>query len=167
MHSCKRGFLAAILFIVALAIAGASVPKSYNQFMEVDEFVKAHRTPHTLVSVEGYIVLASRAANGTIRIYITDSVDHVMSAKDALSLAKGGAAGIIIPHDAKVHPGWALSSAKLNRYAMYIQSGKSIKMAHDTVTRVRITGSVFKGRGIINPVTKMEYTDENGDWKTM
>ncbi|MDA8382564.1 MAG: cbb3-type cytochrome c oxidase subunit I, partial [Betaproteobacteria bacterium] len=90
---------AALLMIAAFACNGASAvsltPAMQNQFIEVQDFLQAHRRPNTLVSVVGYLVLATGEKDGAIRLSLVDSVDHVLSPRDALTYAKGGATVII------------------------------------------------------------------------
>src|SRR5215467_12762425 len=64
-----------------------------NQFVTVDEFVRAKRQPKIPVSVEGYVVMASKTGTGALKMVLVDSVDHVLTAQDAVSQ---GAAGAIV-----------------------------------------------------------------------
>jgi hypothetical protein len=139
--------------------------KQENQFVTVEEFVKSHRPRGTGVSVEGYAVIVCGASNGGLRISIVDSVDHVLSATDANNFAHGGAVSLITPTGLKKHPKWSWS-AGMKKLAMYTGPGVAQTALHDVVTKIRLTGWA-SSVGTINPVTKVEYQDENGDWKTL
>ncbi len=138
--------------------------KQENQFQTVDEFVKSHRGPGTGVSVEGYAVLAC-GSDGGVRVCIVDSVDHVLSARDANNFAHGGATAIISSSGLHKHPRWAMSGG-MRKLAMYTGSGVAQTALHDTVAKIRVTGWASKV-GTISPATKVEFQDDNGDWKTL
>lgn len=143
----------------------SATPKQENQFISVDEFVKTKRGLRTAVSVEGYIVVAIRMGDGSVRLSSVDSVDHVLSATDADNFAKGGAGAIIPSSTLAKHPTWALTAKGLQRVTMYTGAGHAQKALHDVVTKVRLTG--FAVGKTINPVTKVEYQDDSGEWKTL
>lgn len=143
-----------------------TAPKQENQFQTVDEFVKAHRAAGATASAEGYMVVAFRASDGGARLALADSVDHVLSARDANGAAKSGGWAIVSASAARRHPGWGFSAKGLQKYAMYTGSGSAQKVLHDTVPKIRVTGRV-SGRNTINPVTRIEYADENGEWKLL
>src|SRR5690349_12426214 len=94
----------------APAAGRTAQPKEENKFVTVEEFVKAHRGPGTAVSIEGYEVIAYPTSDGGLRLSIVDSVDHVLTAKDAVSFAQGGAAATIPAGTLRAHPHWSWSS---------------------------------------------------------
>ncbi len=142
-------------------------PKQENQFVTVDEFVKGVRAPRTAVSVEGYAVSGNRTADGGLRVVVVDSIDHVLSPTDADNLGKGGAKGTVPAGSLAKHPGWQWSAKGMQRFGMYAANGagRAQKQMHDVVAKVRLTG--FATGRAINPVTKIEFQDESGEWKTL
>jgi len=140
--------------------------KQENQFILVDEFVKAGRAMGTVVSVEGYIVVGYRTSDGGERLAITDSVDHVLSARDANGLAASGAIATAPASGVKSHAKWAWTSKGILRLVMYTGSGKAQKVLHDTVGKVRVSGIVSAKR-TLGTVVKIEEQDDNGDWKAL
>lgn len=151
----------------ATAAPVASVtPKQENQFVTVEEFVKAKRPPRTAVSVEGYAVLGYRSADGSESLALVDSVDHVLNARDANGQAAAGARATIPASVLKRHPSAGWSAKGLERVLMYTGAGQAQKPLHDTVAKVRVTG-LTAGGAKISPATKLEYQDDNGDWKTL
>src|SRR5207248_236773 len=138
--------------------------KQENQFVTVDEFVKGRRAPRTPVSVEGYAVMAGRSADGSVRVVVVDSVDHVLSVKDADAFGRGGAEGVVPGSAVARHPSWAWTGKGMQRFAMYAATGTghAQRQLHDTVAKVRLTG--FATGRVISPVTKVEFEDENGNW---
>jgi hypothetical protein len=156
--------------IVIASAAGATSEKDAqakqeNQFVTVDEFVKSHRGRGTGVSVEGYAVIICGGSNGGLRICVVDSVDHVLSATDANNFAHGGAVALISQSGLKRHPSWAWSGG-MKKLAMYTGPGVAQTPLHDIVTKIRVTGWAG-GAGTISPATKVEFQDDNGDWKTL
>jgi len=142
-------------------------PKQENQFVTVDEFVKGKRAPKTPVSVEGYAVAGNRLMDGGLHIVVVDSIDHVLSPTDADNFGRGGAHGTITPSLLAKHASWQWTPKGMQRFGMYTANGagKAQKMMHDTVAKVRLTG--FATGRAINPVTKVEYQDDSGEWKTL
>ena len=138
-------------------------PKQENQFVTVEEFVRAHRGGGTPVSVEGYAVYAIKSGSG-VKLALVDSVDHVLSASDANKFAAGGASATIPAGAVAKHPSWGMTAKGLARFAMYTGAGSAQKSLHDTVAKVRLTGRA-SGRSI--NVTGVEYQDDNGDWKKL
>lgn len=142
----------------------AVTPKQENQFVTVDEFVKARRTAGTPVSVEGYAVVGMKNGSG-VKLAIVDSVDHVLNTADADKYAAGGASAVIPASSLASHGNWAMTAKGMTRFSMYTGAGRAQKPLHDTVAKMRITGRAA-GRSI-SPVTCVEYQDDNGDWKKL
>lgn len=142
-------------------------PKQQNQFVTVEEFRRSGRPPKTAVSVEGYFVLGYRAADGGLRLMLTDSVDHVLSAQDADRSAASSAVSVVPSAALKRHPRWAWSAKGMQRFVMYIGPGRAQRLVQDIVAKMRVTGWTAPGRAIINPVTQIEFQDANGEWKTL
>lgn len=138
--------------------------KQENQFVTVEEFVKAHRASGTGVSVEGYAVIIC-SSNGGLRIHVVDSVDHVLSATDANNFAHGGAVAQISSSGLRKHPSWAWSGG-MKKLAMYTGPGVATTALHDTVAKIRLTGWAG-GAGHMGQVTRVEFQDDNGDWKRL
>lgn len=142
-------------------------PKPYNQFVTVDEFIKAKRPAKTLVSVEGYVVYGRKAGSGEVVLYYVDSVDKIILVKEAQAACKS-AARITVPSSfvsSSARRGW--TDKGLRRFAMYIGASEPSKAIHDAMPKLRVTGRVATGRGIVSPATKVEYMDDNGDWKAL
>ena len=139
-------------------------PKQENQFVVVDEFVKSHRPAGTAVSLEGYAVLAYRAGDGGVRVYIVDSVDHVLNAKDANGEAAAGAAAVIPASAIRSNASWNKGWMKL---PMFTGSGTAQRQLRDVAPRIRVTGWTASGRATISPVTKIEVTNENGEFGSL
>lgn len=142
-------------------------PRQENQFVTVDEFVHGKRAPKTAVSVEGYAVSAYKAADGSLRMVLVDSIDHVLSPTDADNFGKGGAPATAPASILGKHPAWAWTAKGMQRFGMYAANGagRAQKQMHDIVAKVRVTG--FATGRVISPVTKIEYQDDNGEWKTL
>ncbi len=143
------------------AVAAKIIPvtaRQENQFVTVDEFVKIKKASKTVVSVEGYVVEAYTTGSN-VTLMLVDSVDHVLSAKDADSFARAGATCTVPPNKKS---NWALSAKGLHKIIMYTGKGHAETALNDTPAKIRITGLVA-GRGIISPVTNVEYQNDNGD----
>jgi hypothetical protein len=151
----------------AAPTAQAAAPKQENQFVTVEEFVKARRPPRTVVSVEGYIVMGGRASDGCLRLALVDSVDHVLNPKDADKMAAAGAKATVSAPALRKNPRWAWTAKGMQRFVMYAGAVRAQKALHDTVPKVRLTGQTAPGKGVLTPVTKIEFQDENGDWKKL
>lgn len=146
--------------------AASATPKSQNQFVTVHEFQVGKRAAGTLVSVEGYFVTGYRGDGGSVRLYLTDSVDHVINKEDALKYeqkAAGATAG----------SGWVSGSSArswtrkgLMKYVMFTGPGHPATELHDVIEKVRVTGSAGS-HGTISSISRVEYTDMNGFWKTL
>src|SRR5512145_1563638 len=80
--------------------------KQVNQFVTVDEFIRAHRPAGTGVSIEGYAALGFRAGDGSVRLYVLDSVDHILTASDATSAAAGAAVCTVPVAVIRANPAW-------------------------------------------------------------
>jgi hypothetical protein len=50
---------------------------------------------------------------------------------------------------------------------MYIGGDRAIRALHNEVDKIRVTGRVGPGVGVINPVTQVEIMDTNGEWKPL
>ncbi len=147
------------------AVGQVAKPKAENQFICVEDFKGAKRAPKVAVSVEGYIVTGFRLPDGSYRLKLVDSVDHVLNAKDAEAFARGGAS-VSVPGSlvrSKGRLAWTVKGMKT--WVMYTGPGTAEKQLHDVVPKVRITGSTAPGRAVIRPVTGFEYMDDSGDWK--
>ena len=147
-------------------VAKAEAPlqaKQENQFVTVDEFVKAKRAAGTPVSIEGYAVVGTKSGSD-VRLAVVDSVDHVLSASDADKFAKEGAVATIPAAAVAKHAAWAMTEKGVRRFTMYVGTTSALKALHDTVAKIRVTGRC-SGR-LIN-VSGLEYADDNGDWKKL
>ncbi len=150
------------------AVAGRPVcAKQENQFVTVDEFVKAKREPKIPVSIEGYIVLAHKTGTGSLKLVLVDSVDHVLSAQDANAQASGGAAAIVEAPALKKRAGWDWTAKGMKQFAMFTGPGTAAVNMHDVVPKLRITGFTSLFRSTIDPITGVEVMDDNGDWKAV
>jgi hypothetical protein len=147
----------------AVSPAGAR-PKQENQFVTVDEFVQGRRSPRTAVSVEGYAVVGYRAADGSLRLQVVDSVDHVLNTKEADQAGQAGAS-VVVPAGVAKRPGLAWSAKGAQKFVMYTGAGHAQRPLHDIVAKVRVTG--FATGKTISPATKVEVQDESGNWKTL
>ncbi|MCC6727733.1 MAG: hypothetical protein IT208_00165 [Chthonomonadales bacterium] len=144
-----------------------AAPAPHNRFVTVEEVVRARRAPAIAVSVEGYVVLARRLKSGSVQLSLADSIDHVLSERDADALARAGAQAVVPAVQQKRGARWAWSAAGLQRLAMYIGAARAERALRDTAPKVRVTGWTAKGRAVISPVTGIEYQDDNGDWKRL
>lgn len=142
-------------------------PKDENQFICVEDFRGARRAPRTAVSVEGYLVTCFRQSDGSYRAGLVDSVDHVLSAKDANAFARAGATVTIPARLVRSKSRLAWTSKGIQTWVMYTGPGTAQKMLHDVVPKVRLTGWTAAGKATINPVTGFEYTDDRGEWKKL
>ena len=149
------------------SVTRAATPKQENQFVTVEEFVKGHRPAGTAVSVEGYAALGFRSGDGSVHLYVVDSVDHILSAGDA-NAAVGSAAAAIIPAGGiRSNPAWGWSSKGTMRIPMFTGNGTAQKQLRDVAPKVRVTGWMAAGRATISPVTKVEITNDNGEWVSL
>lgn len=136
-------------------------PRPENQFLTVDEYRKSHRAPGTAVSVEGYVVTASKGSDGSVRAAITDSVDKVLTATEAAKLA-AASARITIPARLAARTGLSWAPKGFQRIVMYSGS----RCLHDAPKKIRVTGLTAKG-GAVAPAARVEFEDDNGNWKAM
>jgi hypothetical protein len=148
---------------VSAKVEAPVTPRQENQFVTVEEFVKARRAPGTAVSVEGYVVIGVKSGSN-LKLDVVDSVDHVLNASDANKFAAGGASATIPGGAISKHPSWGLSVKGMQRFTMYTGPGMAQRQLHDIVPKVRITG---RARGKSITVTGVEYADDNGDWKKL
>lgn len=147
--------------------AKPAVVHPHNRFITVDEFHRAKRKPASFVSIEGYAVLGYRLSDGTVRLAMVDSVDHVLSATDANKFAAAGAFCSVRAAAVKKNPKLAFPGKYLRKMVMYTGPGIARICLHDVVTKLRVTGSVSKARATLDPVAQVEFMDDNGDWKTL
>jgi hypothetical protein len=145
----------------------AANPQPHNQFVTVEEFIRSKRAPRMAVSVEGYIVVGYRLPNGSLRLSLTDSVDKVLSAEDANALMRTGATCVVPASEVKksARRGWTQQG--MQRFVLYTGPGMAKTALHDVVEKMRLTGWTAKGRATIDPVTNIEYMDENGEWRSL
>ncbi len=141
-----------------------AMPKQENQFVTVDEYIRARKPAGTAVSIEGYAALGYRAADGSVRLYVVDSVDHILSARDADGAAASGAAAVIPAGAIRVHPAWGWSPKGSMRIPMFTGNGAAQRQLRDVAPKIRLTGWTASGRATISPVTKVEITNENGEY---
>src|SRR5687768_4432027 len=109
----------------SVAATRAAMPKQENQFVTVDEFIRARRPAGTAVSIEGYAALGYRAADGSVRLHVLDSVDHILSARDADSAAASGAAAVIPAAGIRLHPSWSWTPKGAMRLPMFTGNGSA------------------------------------------
>lgn len=152
------------------AQAGQPAPvvkvESWNTFYTIDEFKAAGRKVGTPVTVEGYIVTGS-PSGGNFAFRLVDSVDKVLSGKDAERLAAVAVRCTVTPPVLKRSPGLAWSRNGAQKFTMYIGGDRAIRALHNEVDKIRVTGRVGPGVGVINPVTQVEIMDTNGEWKPL
>jgi hypothetical protein len=147
--------------------APPKVPQQYNQFVTVHEFQLSERNCGTLVSIEGYFVTGYRAASGTLLLFLTDSVDHVLTTDDAKKYEQHAALMTFRARDVPRTGARAWNRKGMMQYVMYTGTEKPKILLHDVVEKVRVTGPVGPIQGGVCPVTRIEYMDMNGYWKTL
>lgn len=151
------------LLTPALAQSGAARgPKPQHQYVTVDEYVRTKLPAKTLTSVEGYVVLGVKSGAG-FRLDLTDSTDKVLTAKEADATARASCHATV-PAALARKPGLAWSRRGVQRFIMFTGAAKAQKKLNDMMPKLRVTGQAA-GKGVINPVTLVEYTDDNGDWR--
>ena len=138
--------------------------KQQNQFVTVDEFIKARIPAGVGVSVEGYAALGYRASDGGIRLYIVDSVDHILSPADADASARTAAVAVITPAVLRSNPAWGWTARGSKKVPMYSGNGSAQTKLRDVAPRIRVTGWSSAGRATISPATKLEITNEDGSF---
>jgi hypothetical protein len=148
------------------ASAAAARPKQENQFICVEDFKTARRAPRTAVSVEGYLVTCFHQPDGGYRAALVDSVDHVLSARDATAFGRAGASVTIPARFVRSKGRLAWSAKGIQTWVMYTGQGTAQRMLHDVIPKVRLTGWTAGGASI-SPVTGFEYADESGEWKKL
>ncbi len=172
MHARRAAVHLTILIVAAASISTASpkphppktpVPADQNRFTTVDDFLHAHRAAGTTVSVEGYVVLATREGKTGLRLALVDSVDHVLSARDAAASSRGGCIARISASALRAHPTWGWTAKGMERFAMFTGSGSALRQLHDTVPKLRITGSYLRPN-VVSPVVLVEYQNDDGEW---
>lgn len=146
-------------------------------------------------SIEGYILFAEHrhngtiyrapgfpnsASNGDIRLQIVDAVDNVTNVAKAKGAMPSGVVAVITPWFALHHPMWRYNPKAIERFAMSIGDGHPERLLHNTIAQVRVTGWLLYNPAAahrvkvdratawkIDPVTQIEYQDENGNWKPL
>src|SRR5438105_2996509 len=96
----------------AVSVAGAArpaVPKTAYQYITVDEFVRGTRPANTAVSIEGYVVFATRTPDGGLRLAVVDDVSRVLNPEDAEKTAKPGATALLSGASVRQRAAWAWS----------------------------------------------------------
>jgi len=141
-------------------------PSPANRFVTVVEFQRARRAAGANVSIEGYVVLAEKSGSSTVRLSLVDSTDKVLNAREAKQAARAGAP-CTATMSAKQRPGWTMTRKGFLRLAMYATVGKKCVAVNDAPPKVRIQGSVGRTRAAIATVTKVEYHDEDGEWREL
>jgi hypothetical protein len=141
--------------------------KQENQFVTVDEFIRARRPAKVGVTIEGYAALGFRGSDGAVRLYVVDSVDHILSAADANSTAASAAVAVIPPAVIRANPAWGWIPRGAMRIPMFTGSGAAQRQLRDVCPKVRLTGWTSAGRATIAPVTKVEITNDNGEYVTL
>ena len=148
--------------VSSISATRAAMPKQENQFVTVDEFLHARRPAGTAVSIEGYAALGYRAPDGAVRLYVLDSVDHILNAKDANANTSSAAVAVIPAAVIRANPAWGWTSRGAMRIPMFTGNGMAQRQLRDVAPKVRLTGWA-SGR-TISPVTKVEITNENGEY---
>lgn len=151
----------------AAASLPVASPKPPQQFVTVDEFVKARCAYRTPVSVEGYAVFGYKESTGSLLLTVIDSVDHVLNADDAIKMSAGAPTAILPSQYQKAYPGWAWDTKAMKKYTMYAGAGRPQTELHDVIEKLRLTGWVGASRLTINPVSKIEFMDPDGNWKVL
>lgn len=139
-------------------------PKQENKFVTVEEFIRARRPAGTAVSIEGYAALGYLATDGGIRLYITDSVDHILSASDANATAGSSAVAVIPASAVRANPAWGWRARGAMRIPMFTGNGSAQRQLRDVAPKIRVTGWTASGRATISPVTRVEITNDNGEY---
>jgi hypothetical protein len=142
-------------------------PKQYNQFVTVHEFQVSKRPVGTLVSVEGYFVTGYRGKSGALLLFLTDSVDHVLNTDDGKKYEQRAALMTVRAAQVPKTGIRAWNRKGMMLYVMYTGNDEPKILLHDVVEKVRVTGLVGPIPGAVLPVTKIEYSDENGYWKKL
>jgi hypothetical protein len=150
----------------AASSASVKPPNPENRFVTVIEFQKARRPAGANVSIEGYIVLAEPSGTKSARLNLVDATDKVLSVKDAKQTARTGVLCTASTSN-KARPGWKMTARGLHRLSMYASNGKRCALVNDCPTKVRIQGSVGSNRVSLARVTRIEYQDDNGDWREL
>lgn len=173
-HCVARGTVA--VAVVGLALIGTTpleaqraatkqtTVRPHNSFVTVDEFVRSRRPAGTPVRVEGYFVTVLKTSGNSATCGLVDTTDKVLSASDAAATARAGAA-CTVPLGGKGKGRWVMTRKGLLSLAMYSGSSKPTTFVQDTPPKVRVTGITGKGRATIVNVSRIEYQDENGEWK--
>lgn len=144
----------------------ASAPKPHNRFVTVLEFRQAKRPAGTLVSIEGYFVSVLKDGRNRAACALVDSTDQVLSALDAVACAKGGVL-CTVELGGKSKPRWVMTRKGLLSLAMYTGASSPTTFLQDTPPKLRVQGITGKGRPGLQAVTKIEYQDASGEWKSL
>jgi hypothetical protein len=138
----------------------------HNQFVTVLEFQNAKRPPRVACSVEGFVVLAHRGSNGSIHLVLVDAIDRVLNVKDAEAKVKTGST-FVVPSALALLKDWRWDRRGILRFVMYAGPGKPETLVYDTPPKVRLTGWTAEGKPGINPVTKLEFLNHDGNWQAL
>jgi len=139
-------------------------PQPYNRFVTVSEFRAAKRAPGTNVSVEGYIVSGLKVGRSSARLYLVDSTDKVLSARDAEAAVRSATA-CTIGLGGKSRPRWVMTRAGLLKLVMYTGAKQATTCIQDVPPKVRVQGNTGKTRGTLSAVTRIEFQDDDGEWR--
>lgn len=139
-------------------------PKPHDRFVTVSEFIQAKRPAGTNVSIEGYFVTAMKSGKSSATCVLVDSTDKVISAKDAQVCARGGVR-CLVTLGSKGKPRWVISRKGLLSLAMYTGTRQPATYLQDAPPKLRVQGLVGKQRATVSSVIKIEYQDENGEWR--
>lgn len=138
----------------------------HNEFMTVLEFQNARRPPRVACSVEGFVVLAHRSSNGAINLVLVDAIDRVLNTKDAEAKVKVGST-FVVPSALTLLKDWRWDRRGILRFVMYAGAGKPETLVYDTPPKVRLTGWTTEGKPGMNPVTKLEFLNNDGVWQAL
>ena len=105
-------------------------------------------------------------SDGSETLVLVDSIDHVLSATDADNFGRGGVRSVVPGRLAARRAALGWGGKGLERFVMYTGAGHAQRQVHDTVAKVRVTGFLAR-KATISPATKVEFQDENGDWKAL
>jgi hypothetical protein len=138
----------------------------HNEFMTVLEFQNAKRPAKVACSVEGFVVLAHRGSSGAIHLVLVDAIDRVLNTKDAEAKVKIGST-FVVPSALTLLKDWRWDRKGILRFVMYAGPGKPETLVYDTPPKVRLTGWTTEGKPGMNPVTRLEFLNNDGIWQAL